>query len=273
MDEITRKIQLKELEILKHVDIVCKQLNIKYFLAFGSLIGAVRHKGFIPWDDDMDIWMKREDYDVFLKKGMEYLPSQYFIQHYTTDTNTNNIYIKVRDTNTLFLESDNSEVDMNHGIFIDVFPIERVPKGLLNGKGEFYKRKLFNLINGCYDLPNVCSITSVFKRNVALLIHKFVCEKMDRNQFIQREDSRRLRLHNRNYKYYFIGYFGYFGLDEYSNLDQVYSYQFEDTAFWGPVNADYLLTKTYGNYMKLPPEDKRETHKPMKVVFDLSAGE
>ena len=70
MDEITRKIQLKELEILKHVDIVCKQLNIKYFLAFGSLIGAVRHKGFIPWDDDMDIWMKREDYDVFLKKGM-----------------------------------------------------------------------------------------------------------------------------------------------------------------------------------------------------------
>ena len=148
-----------------------------------------------------------------------------------------------------------------------------MPKGLLNGKGEFYKRKLFNLINGCYDLPNVCSITSVFKRNVALLIHKFVCEKMDRNQFIQKEDSRRLRLHNRNYKYYFIGYFGYFGLDEYSNLDQVYSYQFEDTAFWGPVNADYLLTKTYGNYMKLPPEDKRETHKPMKVVFDLSAGE
>lgn len=56
-------------------------------------------------------------------------------------------------------------------------------------------------------------------------------------------------------------------------MDQVYSYQFEDTAFWGPVNADYLLTKTYGDYMKLPPEDKRETHNPLKVIFDLSVGE
>lgn len=269
MNDLTRKIQLKELEILKAISYACNKLNINYYLAFGTLLGAVRHKGFIPWDDDMDIWMRREDYDVFIKKGAEFLPKDYLIQHYSTDRYTNNIYVKVRDTNSIFLENDNSETEMNHGFFIDVFPIEKVPRGLFNGRIEFLRRKIFNLINGCYDLPYVNSIQSSLKRKVALTIHEKICLKKDRNDFIKAEDKRRLILHKKSPKYYFIGYFGYFGLDEYEHLKKTIQYQFEDTYFTGPENAHFLLSKTYGDYMKLPPEEKRQTHKPLKIVFDL----
>ena len=269
MENLTRKIQLKELEILKAIANACEKLNVKYYLAYGTLLGAVRHQGFIPWDDDIDIMMTREDYDIFLEQGANYLPSNYLIQHYTTERNTNNIYIKVRDTNTLFLESDNSEVNINHGFFVDVFPIERIPKGWLRGRTEYYKRKWFNLVNGCYDLAYINSITSKGKKTIALLIHNYVCSKLDRGKFIEKEDLRRLRLHNQNYKYYLVGYFGYFGIDEYANLDKCKKYVFEDEKLWGPINADYLLSKIYGDYMQLPPLEKRETHKPLKVIFDL----
>ena len=93
-------LQQVEFKLLQAVDIVCKQLNIKYYLICGSALGAVKYSGFIPWDDDLDIGLLRPDYEIFVEKAQELLPNSYFLQNYRTDPAFPQIFSKVRDSNT-----------------------------------------------------------------------------------------------------------------------------------------------------------------------------
>ena len=80
-NEILEQLKQIETEMLKEFILVCEKLNVKYYLAYGTLIGAIRHKGFIPWDDDIDVVMPREDYEIFLEKAQALLPEHLFLQH------------------------------------------------------------------------------------------------------------------------------------------------------------------------------------------------
>ena len=106
--ETLRNAQLKMVEILEAIDNICQKHDIKYWLCYGTLLGAVRHKGFIPWDDDCDICMMREDYEKFSKYANE-LPSNLFLQTNETDSNYSKKIIKIRMNNTKLVESDESE--------------------------------------------------------------------------------------------------------------------------------------------------------------------
>lgn len=267
MDSLTKRVQARELEILKSVADACEEMGLRYMIAYGTLLGAVRHKGFIPWDDDIDIWMPRDDYDVFLKEGGAHLPSHLMIQHFTTEPETNNIYIKIRDRHTVFLENDNAETDICHGMFIDVFPVERVGNSEAEGAKEFRRRKWFIIVNGCYDLPYVRSVQNPVKRAAGYTIHALFCRKK-RSEFIAAEDARRLALHRQGGMCYLPGYFGYFGVAPYTDMDTYREYLFDGCSFRGPADGEALLAQIYGEYMTLPPADKQVTHKPARVEID-----
>ena len=117
------ELQKCQLEILKEFIRVCKKHNLQYYLVGGSCLGAVRHQGFIPWDDDIDVAMPRKDYDKFITLQNEF-SKPYFIQTYKTDKNYIYNYAKVRNNDTTYIENFFASTQMNHGVWIDVFPID-----------------------------------------------------------------------------------------------------------------------------------------------------
>ncbi len=118
------RVQEKVFELFACFVGVCEQLRLKWYLINGSALGAVKYKGFIPWDDDLDVGMPREDYETFLEKAQGMLPDNIFLQNYRTDRNFPQIYSKLRNSDTTFLEAGVKHLDINHGVFMDVFPLD-----------------------------------------------------------------------------------------------------------------------------------------------------
>ena len=125
---VMNRLQKKEYELLKTFISVCDKLGLKYFLLCGSVLGAVKYKGFIPWDDDIDVGLYREDYEVFCEKAPEYFSENIFLQNFKTDKNFPAIYAKLRDSSTTYIEKSVEEININHGIAIDIFPLDGYPR-------------------------------------------------------------------------------------------------------------------------------------------------
>lgn len=121
-----KKIWNKEIELLVEIDRICKKHNIKYFALFGTMLGAVRHEGFIPWDDDIDVVMMRPDYMRFVQVAAQEIKAPYFLQNTYTDSRIMN-WSKIMDDSTSAIEDWDS--DMHQGIFVDIFPLDAVPDG------------------------------------------------------------------------------------------------------------------------------------------------
>ena len=117
-------LQQTEFEILKEYIAVCERLKLRYYLVCGSCLGAVKYSGFIPWDDDIDVAMPREDYRVFCEKAPLLLPEHLFLQTNESDRNYPNIFAKLRDSRTTYIEKGMAELDIHHGVYIDVFPLD-----------------------------------------------------------------------------------------------------------------------------------------------------
>ena len=122
-----RKLQLTELDILLEIDRICKKHDIRYFLDAGTLLGAVRHKGFIPWDDDIDILMPLSEYKRFCRAAKKEMREPYFLQNFNTDR-THRWFSKVRKSGTTFIEKGYERQNMHQGVWVDVFPLIGVPE-------------------------------------------------------------------------------------------------------------------------------------------------
>lgn len=129
-DECTNKSLLFEklLDLMVEFDLVCKENDIEYFLDSGTLLGAIRHNRFIPWDDDVDIIMMREDFTKLRKAAARgAFQEPYFFQYPDTDEGYSNIYAKLRNSNTTAIPSGDAHMDINHGIYIDINPVDYIP--------------------------------------------------------------------------------------------------------------------------------------------------
>lgn len=141
------RLQEIQLEMLKEFIRICDELELKYFLVCGSALGAVKYAGFIPWDDDIDVGLVREDYNVFLNEAPKHLPSHLFLQNYLSDPEYPNIFSKLRNSETTYIEKSVSHLNINHGVYIDIFPLDGYPtreseRKWLEKRKKNYKRKL-----------------------------------------------------------------------------------------------------------------------------------
>lgn len=272
----SKEVSLKEaqnimLKILIEFDRVCRENNLKYFLDWGTLLGAVRHKGFIPWDDDVDVSMPRVDFEK-LKSLHNKFNEDYFLQTPETDNHYKYYYIpmKIRYSKSRYVEVvEKGDEKFNNGIYIDVFPLDKLPKGKINYKLQnIYKyimerspiiyigyknlslrRKIIYPL--VYLFTNILSIT-VRKRIEDFFIYK--CKSYDNiywsgidlcfKQKYRKEDI--------------------FPLNE---------IEYEGIKFMGPNNPDSILKSMYGEYMMLPPENQRIRHsKKIEVFYNIEEG-
>ena len=242
---LLRKQQLRMLDILLYVDKVCKEHNIRYWLSSGTLLGAVRHGGFIPWDDDLDIEMLREDYDKFIEVFKD--NDDYALQTYKSDKHYYRTFAKVRDLHSQISEFELDKHYKYRGIFIDVFSIEYLPKFVCR------------LYGGAFEV--ICRWARKFSDNrVAMfgvkLLQKIVLCSIPIARPIFRVFAKDL---HHSYGSGFL---------KKRNMEDIYpltTIQFEGYTFPSPYNADSYLREIYGNYNKLPDIDSIVVHTSLCV--------
>ena len=252
-----KKLQSIELDALLSVDAVCSKLGIKYFLVGGTLLGAIRHKGFIPWDDDIDIGLLRDDYEIFIQQAQKMLPNHLFVQNYKTDPEVPFNFTKIRDCRTTFVETCLKNIKMNHGVYIDVFPIDYYPENRILGK---LKNLLLVLIaQRFYSVYYIDEkLHHSFWRKLANFFLSLIFKKT-KHAVIAREiiikSGRKSKL-MRNYS----GAWGRREIVPAECFDDFVRLEFEGYQLMAPAAYDLYLRHIYGNYMTLPPVEKRISH-------------
>jgi len=253
-------LQKKELEILKEFIRVCDKLKLNYYMAGGSLIGVIRHKGFIPWDDDIDVCMLRKDYEEFLKKAQPLLKKNYFLQTYETEPGYTGNFAKIRDSKTTFIESSVKKHKINHGIYIDIFP--------LDNRYKYNKIKLKLLDCQIYKTYTL-DFKKTFKYRIKLLISNMIYGRKTTSEICRLKD--RIFTKKNNIKMdKCICYSGAWGIEKethyISDFEDTIKKQFEDVIVTIPKGYDRVLKDTYGDYMQLPPIEKRKPHHYSEII-------
>ena len=250
-----RELQIIELEILKEIDRICKDNNIKYYLLEGSLLGAVRHKGFIPWDDDLDIGMLRDDYDKFLKIADENLKIGFKLCCYANTKNYHLPFSKVVSLNNRgFYNKDAKSLKKYNGPFVDVFPLDT--SNIALGK---YQIKKFNKIRKYRDILLI-KVRYRIKFSWKRLLY-FIESPFYSNKKLHEKIYKLSTKENKKSSKYIINYSSSYGVAKeifpICSFEEGISMKFEDMMVTIPKNYNYILTRIYGDYMQLPPKNKR----------------
>ncbi len=167
------ELQCVEFNILKHTISICEELNIRYFLVCGSALGAVKYGGFIPWDDDLDIGIFREDYERFLAQAPSRLPPHLFLQTYKSDSGYTNIFAKIRNSETTYIEKTVQHLKMNHGVYIDVFPLDGYPDDAGSQQRIERRKRLYRKLVSCNYIAERSFVGNVINKAMRVIgIHK-----------------------------------------------------------------------------------------------------
>lgn len=262
--EILRRVQLEQLGMLIEFDRICKENNLSYQLFAGTLLGAIRHNGFIPWDDDIDVAMLRDDYEKFINICNDNLSPDYFLQNYKTDPYYFRQFSRIRKNNTKYVQDLYKNLEIHHGIFIDVFPLDGfVP-------GSIFEVIRVNIIKIMYYLNRgrnntVSDKASFIKKAVGklfmvtnLIINKPTFDELKTKIIkINSKKNTKYITHLTNA----IDSYGYKSfLIKKENFMNVIEWEFEKNKFPVPYTFHKYLTNIYGDYMKLPPKEQRKPH-------------
>ncbi len=248
----TREIQLEELKILNDVVKVINKGKLRYSLCTGTLLGAIRHKGFIPWDDDIDIIMPREDYEKFLKIFKKYNKNKNLEITALELENLFQPFCKVINT-SIEIQDDSICDSKKRYLWIDIFPIDKCKKTEYKYKFKIISKmkRIIYIREYKTDYKNKEIVKNIFRT----LIRPF-------SFLISGKTIRKIALSEPEGKYVANVVWGYGENEimEYKDLTEYIDVDFEGYIFKGLKAYDKYLKKLYGNYMKLPPENKRITH-------------
>ncbi len=271
MEEKLRQLQLTQLEILKVFDKFCREHDLKYSLYAGSLLGAVRHKGFIPWDDDLDVCMSRTEYERFLSLWVQDTPEGYVLQNKENSKYFDQSFSKIRKDHTTFLQ-DAWQIGNHHiGIFLDVFPIDRIPNGKLNRLVFKWHCMKYQLLTREFMPPNG---NLLVKAGSALIL---VCTPKSHREKVRQNTLKKITKYNDQHDLETVAIetmaslrkpFAPDMLDEYVDLP------FEDGEFMCFAGWDNHLRRKFGDYMQFPSEEERAwRHHPIIIDFERNYDE
>lgn len=252
-----REAQLRMLEILKEIDKVCKKNNITYWLDGGSMLGCVRHKGFIPWDDDLDIAIFYEDYHRLLKCLQEELPSKYKVMWPGNNRKLAFNLAKVMDTKSR-IDSDDIMFQREGvtGLWVDIFPMIHSCKGIRRIVEAVYGR-CYRRVRGFEAENGLNRLLAYILYPFALLVvflSKICCLFVSRDKYTNTYGTGAAPTQNATRRR--------------SWTVPTVDMEFEGCMFPMPCNYDAILTAMYGDYMRIPPAEKRVTHLTGFEVFD-----
>lgn len=265
-DATLRRIQLIQLEMLEEVDRICRKCGIEYNIIAGTLLGAVRHGGYIPWDDDADVAMLRPEYEKFRIAVKTELDTTKF---YFQDDRRTRVYRwgygKLRRKHTLFLREHQEHMPYRQGIFIDIFPLDGVPdnyilRSIKNFECFCVRKILWSKVGQVAETGYMkrC-LFGILAKIPEHVIRKYyykmvVCANKKRTKMV------RILMYptpNKEWGYY---------REWYENSTDI---QFEGKVFRGIRDFDGYLSFKFGDYMKLPPMEKRKTHPVSRLTISV----
>ncbi len=257
-----QRLQQTEMEMLALLDDICAAHDIRYYLAAGSCLGAMRHRGMIPWDDDIDVYLHREDYDRLSALLPQALPPGYFFQSAATDPAFMYPFAKIRKNNTAFVQEALRDIPMHHGIYIDLFPVDGAPRQPLLRFWQSVRLLFLKRIAIGHILPRRA------ERALYALLYRFLPRPRWQRLYercCRRYDSRQT------------------GLCLCAASEYAYRRELLPRAVYGrgrrvpfgplslpvPDDADTYLTVMYGDWRTPPPEHARGSqHAPWHLSFD-----
>ena len=290
-NEELEKLQKKLLDMAKVIKNIFEKNHLQYFILGGTLLGAIRHKGFIPWDDDFDFVMPRKDYERFLKIADSELPKGYGIIHYTRKECQENINIrktlmhfaKVIDSSSYLYTEKNGEI-LKRNIFIDIIPLDGIPNGKimqLTYKLKIYQRsfslKIARVHDGNYFDHGYKGKSSLKK--IAYKVIKFLNIGKNKDSIVELEKFDKALAENDYEKCdkisNILGGHGFFKETFYrKDMGEGRYYDFEDTSFIGPQNYNAILTQMYGkDYNVIPSEDSPIRLCKHSIKIEINDGE
>ena len=265
--EELRKVQLLELKILKEIKRICDKNRIRYFLTGGTLIGAVRHKGFIPWDDDIDIAMERDDYDRFCEIAPKELRSDFSFLNIKYDKMRCIFFSKVVLNGTNYRSIQQPRTLDKTGFAVDVIPYDAIYDNLFRAALYFWRLNFFVVL---YSMKNGYHNGTTKLKHIVAVLMKFFFFFIPKSFLYKRicDYPYKLNRQSTRTKCYLCGRYGFprelrssFLFGEYTELE------FEGEHFMVLKHYHEFLTELFGDYMQLPPENARVTHQVAELDF------
>lgn len=261
------KQQARAFSVLKDVISVLNRHSLKYYMAYGSCLGTVRHGGFIPWDDDIDILMPRCDYEEFRTKYFKELPEFYEIKDPKIDKEFKYLFIKIHDSRTTYVETQYEPYPSEYmGIFIDIFPLDGMP--LIDQETYLKKIAFFRSLNYVFrDKENANTRHKLIKKVLRFVLNLF----FDKNFFIEKIEKM-----VGNYDFYKSKKVINIVTTRY-NMNHIFPYtdflegktmKYEGLDVCIPYNYEHYLTTIYGDYMKIPSQEEIKNAKHTYAICD-----
>lgn len=268
------KLQKVELDILKDFIKICDENNLEYFGLAGTGIGVMRHKGFIPWDDDIDVGLLRDDYEKFLKIAEQELSDKYIVMNGRKNSNYPLMTTRLMKKGTKFREYTLKDIDCELGIFLDIYPLDYVSdckfKFFKQGLKSFIFSKLIILRSIPFPYVPYTGIKKKIVYVITGMAYGCLCLFGISKKWLHRMCEQAM-IENNAEESSRVTFFGdttpYMEMINLKDLFPLKKMLFEDMYIKMPNNMDPYLTNLFGNYMEMPPVEKRKNHFPYELDF------
>ena len=264
-----KKLWALQIDLVKQLEAVCKRHNLTYFLVGGSCLGAVRHKGVIPWDDDIDVALKRKDYDIFVEKAQEELKEPYFLQTPISDPPFFRLHAVLRNSNGTCISNGDQYLECNNGIQIHVFPLDGYEDNLYCKMFHFITHVRKTFAGKTYNLPNAKD--HILKRRL-LYYTRFLALPFGLKRYYQELNESCVKMTSKYKRKIGIQYTFFNSLCwtwDAHVFDEAIYVPFEYTTVPIPKGYHEMLTTTYGDYMQFPPVEKRGGRHSFEIEPDV----